>query len=153
MALSLPLCRCTSRDTMVQIWITRRFFATRMRHRSWYVCILTQNSNFSFSFEINVLQDRYIETMREKQGPDVNWMIADFDTVAAYATDGGVRHGRYFVLSIHFILIIVILPYCIYYNTLCRFHIGDCVVDRQSYSRQSSSSMGTRRPHVIISTG
>jgi hypothetical protein len=79
-------------------------------------------------------------------------MLADFDTVA-YAADGGVRHGRYFVLLIHFILITMILPCCIYYNTLCRFPIDDGVVDCRSYSRQSSSSMGTSQPRAIISTG
>jgi hypothetical protein len=73
-------------------------------------------------------------------------MTADFDMAAAYAAGGSVRHGRYFVLSIHFILIIVILPSCVYYNTLCRFPIGDEVVDRLIYSRQSSSIVGTRRP-------
>jgi hypothetical protein len=92
------------------------------------------------------LQSRYIETMREKHGPDIDWMIANFDTVAAYAAGGGVRHGRYFVLSIHFILITMILPHCIYYNTLCKFPIGNGVVDHQSYSRQSFSSIGTRQP-------
>jgi hypothetical protein len=80
--------------------------------------------------------------MREKHGLDVNWMTAKFDTVVAYAAGGGVRHGRYFILSIHFISITMVLPYCIYYNTLCRFPIGDDVVDHQSYSRQSSSSVG-----------
>ena len=63
--------------------------------------------------------------MREKHGPDIDWMIANFDTVAAYAAGGGVRHGRYFVLSIHFISIIVLLPYYIYYNTMYRFPIDD----------------------------
>jgi t-SNARE complex subunit (syntaxin) len=36
-------------------------------------------------------------------------MTSDFDTAVAYAASGGVRHGRYFVLSIHFILITMIL--------------------------------------------
>jgi hypothetical protein len=73
--------------------------------------------------------------MQEKHGPDVHWMTADFDMATAYAAGGSVQHGRYFVLSIHFISIIAILPSCIYYNTLCRFPISDDVVDRRSYSR------------------
>jgi hypothetical protein len=84
-----------------------------MQHKSWYVRILTLNSNFTFSFENNVLQGRYIETMREKHGSNDDWMTTDFDTAAAYVAGGGVRHGRYFVLSIHFILITMILPYCV----------------------------------------
>jgi hypothetical protein len=73
--------------------------------------------------------------MREKHGPDVDWMTTDFDMATTYVAGGGVRHGRYFVLSIHFILIAMILPYCMNYNTLCMFSIGDDVVDRRSYSR------------------
>jgi hypothetical protein len=44
-------------------------------------------------------------------------MTADFDTVASYATDGGVRHGRYFILSSHLISINVIL-FIVYIITL-----------------------------------
>jgi hypothetical protein len=67
--------------------------------------------------------------MQEKHGPDIDWMIADFDMAVACAAGGGVRHGRHFILSIHFISITVIIPYCMYYNTLCRFPIIDGVVD------------------------
>jgi hypothetical protein len=84
--------------------------------------------------------------MREKHGPDVDWMTTNFDMTVAYMDGGGVPHGRYFTLLIHFILITAILPYCIYYNTMCKFPIGEDVVDRQSYSRQSSCSVGTSRP-------
>jgi hypothetical protein len=55
--------------------------------------------------------------MQKKHGPEVDWMTTDFDMAIAYAAGGEVRHGRYFELSIHFILITVILPY---YNTLHR---------------------------------
>jgi hypothetical protein len=54
--------------------------------RSWYVRILTQNSNIGFSIEINVLQGRYIEILREKHGPNVDWMTIDFDTMTTYAS-------------------------------------------------------------------
>lgn len=45
-------------------------------------------------------------------------MTAEFDMVVAYATGGGVRHGRYFILSSNFILIIVIL-FIVYIIILC----------------------------------
>jgi uncharacterized membrane protein YoaK (UPF0700 family) len=94
--------------------------------------------------------------MREKHGPDVDWMIANFDTVVAYAAGGDVRHGRYFVLLIHFISITVILLY----NTLCRFRVPVVYIITlcagflstsmlwtiKVISRQSSSFVGTSRP-------
>jgi hypothetical protein len=36
-------------------------------------------------------------------------MTANFETAAAYAAGGGVRHGGYFILSSHFISKTVIL--------------------------------------------
>jgi hypothetical protein len=45
-------------------------------------------------------------------------MTADFNMATAYANGGRVRHGRYFILSIHFISISVILS-IIYVITLC----------------------------------
>jgi hypothetical protein len=45
-------------------------------------------------------------------------MTAEFDTVVAYATGGGVRHRRYIILSSNFILIIVIL-FIVYIIILC----------------------------------
>jgi hypothetical protein len=55
--------------------------------------------------------------LREKHGPNVDWMIADFDMATTYAAGGGVRHGRYFILSIHFISITMIIS-IIYILTL-----------------------------------
>ena len=55
------------------------------------------------------MHGRYIETMQEKRGSNDDWMTTDFDTASAYVAVGGVRHGMYFVLSIHFISITVIL--------------------------------------------
>jgi hypothetical protein len=48
----------------------------------------------------------------------VDYITIDFDTTPTYATGGGVQHEMYFILSIHFISITVIL-YIIYIRTLC----------------------------------
>jgi hypothetical protein len=56
--------------------------------------------------------------MREKHELDVDWMTTDFDTATTYAACGGVRHGRYFILSIHFISMNVIVTYCLYADFL-----------------------------------
>ena len=37
--------------------------------------------------------------MREKNGPDADWLTGEFDTEAAYKAGGGVPHGRYMCLS------------------------------------------------------
>lgn len=44
-------------------------------------------------------QARYIDNVREKNGPDADWLTGEFDTEAAYKAGGGVPHGRYMRLS------------------------------------------------------
>ena len=44
-------------------------------------------------------QARYIQNVREKNGPDADWLTGEFDTEAAYKAGGGVPHGRYMRLS------------------------------------------------------
>jgi hypothetical protein len=33
--------------------------------------------------------------VRDKNGPEANWLTSEFDTKAAYKAGGGVPHGRY----------------------------------------------------------
>lgn len=63
---------------------------------------------------------RYIDNVREKNGPDADWLTGEFDTEAAYKAGGGVPHGR--------------------------LAIGDGVVPRRSYTRRSNFSAGSNRP-------
>jgi hypothetical protein len=65
------------------------------------ICML-ELMYFSFSIKINVLQGHYIETLQEKDGQDMDYMVVDFDKSASYTAGGGVLHGRYFILC-HFI--------------------------------------------------
>jgi hypothetical protein len=44
-------------------------------------------------------QVHYIQNVREKNGPDVDWLTGEFDTEAAYKAGEGVPHGRYMRLS------------------------------------------------------
>jgi hypothetical protein len=44
-------------------------------------------------------QARYIDSVREKNGPDVDWLTGEFDTEATYKAGGGVPRGRYMRLS------------------------------------------------------
>jgi hypothetical protein len=38
---------------------------------------------------------RYIQNVRDKNGPEANWFTGEFDTEAAYKARGGMPHGRY----------------------------------------------------------
>ena len=40
------------------------------------------------------MQGRYIDNVRAKNGPDVDWLGGDFDLDAAYTAGGGMPHGR-----------------------------------------------------------
>jgi hypothetical protein len=53
----------------------------------------------------------------------VDYITIDFDTVPTYVTSGGGRHEMYFILSIHFISITVIL-YIVYIRTLCSIFLS-----------------------------
>jgi hypothetical protein len=41
------------------------------------------------------LQGHYIQNVRDKNGPEANWLTGEFDTEVAYKAGGGVTHGRY----------------------------------------------------------
>jgi hypothetical protein len=42
--------------------------------------------------------------VREKNGPDADWLTGEFDTEATYKAGGGVPHGRYMRLcNTHFV--------------------------------------------------
>jgi hypothetical protein len=67
-------------------------------------------------------QARYIQNVREKNGPDTDWLTGEFDTEVAYKAGGGVPHGRYMRLSCCYCLV-----------TSCHLlHIYDTLTGQQS---------------------